>query len=133
MRKLVLQEWVSLDGYAAVKLNGIPKVVFSNTLKEAPWGKWPGAKVVPGDAVRETEKMKAGKGKDLVVWGSLSLAQSLIKANLIDEYHIYVCPTMVGGGKPLFPELEGYSKLKLVDFKKYDSGVMLLHYEPAFV
>jgi dihydrofolate reductase len=187
MRKLVLEEWISLDGYAVDKagqlnffpsteanrysdqdqlrfleridtillgratyqlfvdfwptatvdkeiisdtLNSLPKVVFSNTLKEAPWGKWPSARVVPGDAVREVAMMKAGKGKDMVLWGSLTLAQSLMQADLIDEYHIQVCPTLVGGGRALFPAMKAYANLKLVDLRRYATGVVYLHYEP---
>jgi dihydrofolate reductase len=188
MRKLILEEWVSLDGYAADKngelnffpsteenkysdsdqlaflesidtillgratyelfagfwptastdkeiiadrLNSLPKLVFSNSLTEAPWGNWPAARVVRGDAVTAVEKMKADAGKDMVLWGSISLAQSLIRADLIDEYHIQVCPTFLGSGRPLFPDLEGYGKLKLVDTRKYDTGVMFLKYRPG--
>lgn len=188
MRKLILQEWLSLDGFAedrdgqlgffpsteanrrsdqdqleflagidaillgrktyqlfagywptasaeqeivADRLNAIPKAVFSNTLREAPWGKWPGARIVPGDAVREVERMEARDGKDMVLWGSLSLAQSLIRAGLVDEYHIQICPTLAGGGRSLFPDLEAYSGLKLGDAKAYETGVVFLRYLPA--
>jgi dihydrofolate reductase len=187
MRKLILEEWLSLDGFAADrngqldffpateenkysdkdqlefldsidnillgrvtyqlfagfwptattdkeiiadKLNGIPKTVFSKTLTEAPWGKWPSARVFPGDAVREVKEMRGGDGKNMVLWGSISLAQSLIKEKMIDEYHIQICPTLVGGGRPLFPNLEGYANLKLTDSRKYDTGVIFLRYEP---
>jgi dihydrofolate reductase len=75
--------------------------------------------------------MKEADGKNMVLWGSLSLAQSLIKANLVDEFHIQICPTLVGGGRTLFPNLDGYANLKLVDIRKYDTGVMYLHYEPG--
>ncbi len=186
MRKLILEEWLSLDGYAedkngkldffpsteankyadedqlkfletidtillgrvtyelfadfwptatidteiiADKLNSIPKVVFSNTLKQAPWGKWPGAQVISRDAIQEVKKLKEQEGKNIVLWGSISLAQSLITANLIDEYHIQICPTITGGGKLLFPTIDSYTNLKLVDFKKFDTGVVLLKYE----
>ena len=67
----------------------------------------------------------------MVLWGSISLAQSLIKDNLVDEYHIQVCPKIIGGGRALFPPLNSYADLKLVDIRKYDTGVMYLHYEPV--
>jgi dihydrofolate reductase len=187
MRKLILEEWLSLDGFAADRdgnlnffpesdtdhfsdrdqlqfldtvdtillgrktyelfvdfwpsatsdkeiiadrLNELPKVVFSNTLSEAPWGQWPAARVVSGDALAEIRKMKAEDGKNLVLWGSLSLAQQLIAANLIDEYHLQICPTVVGGGRPLFPALPGYAALQRVSVRTYDTGVVFLHYEP---
>jgi dihydrofolate reductase len=186
MRKLILEEWLSLDGYAADKdgkldffpesatdqysdrdqlkfldtvdtillgrktyelfvsfwptatmdkeiiadrLNTIPKIVFSNTLREAPWGKWPPARVVAGDATTEIRRLKAEEGKHMVLWGSLSLAQQLIAANLVDEYHLQICPTVVGGGRPLFPHLESYAALNRVNIRTYDTGVVFLHYE----
>ena len=187
MRRLILQEWVSLDGYAvdgsgsldffpesetdkfsdtdqlafldsvdtillgrktyelfvgywptaktdeeiiADRLNGLPKLVFSNTLTEAPWGTWPAARVVPGDAVVEIGRLKEQKGKHMVLWGSLSLARDLMLADLIDEYHLQLCPTLVGGGRPLFPTREGFANLERVNVRTYDTGVVFLHYEP---
>src|SRR5829696_7866212 len=187
MRRLILEEWLSLDGYAvdgegtldffpssesdrfsdrdqlaflesvdtillgrktyelfvdfwpaattdreiiADRLNTLPKLVFSNTLKEAPWGTWSPARVVGGDAVTEIQRLKAQDGKHMVLWGSLSLAQDLIAADLIDEYHLQVCPTLVGGGRPLFPERQSYARLERVNVRAYDSGVVALHYEP---
>jgi dihydrofolate reductase len=187
MRKLILEEWVSLDGFAADRngqlnffpatekdqhsdshqlrfldtvdtillgrktyelfvdfwpaatteqeiiadrLNELPKIVFSNTLREAPWGTWPAARVVSGDAVAEIRRLKESDGKHMVLWGSLSLAQQLIAANLIDEYHLQICPTLVGAGRPLFPALPGYAALKRVTVRTYDTGVVFVHYEP---
>jgi dihydrofolate reductase len=66
----------------------------------------------------------------MVLWGSLSLAQNLIAANLIDEYHLQICPTMIGGGRQLFPSLLSYARLKRVNVRTYDTGVVFLHYEP---
>jgi dihydrofolate reductase len=65
-----------------------------------------------------------------VLWGSLSLAQDLIAANLIDEYHLQICPTIVGAGRRLFPDLQGYAHLRRVDVRSYDTGVVFVHYEP---
>ena len=187
MRRLILEEWLSLDGFAADKdgkldffpssetdkfsdrdqlkfldsvdtvllgrrtyelfvdfwptattdreiiadrLNTLPKVVFSNTLSEAPWGKWSPARVVRGDAVAEIKRLKGQAGKHMVLWGSIALAQALIAADLIDEYHLQICPTLVGGGRPLFPRLQGYANLKRVNVRTYDTGVVTVHYEP---
>ena len=187
MRKLILEEWLSLDGFAvdkdgnldffpasesdklsdrdqlkfldsidtillgrktyelfvdfwptattdkeiiADRLNTLPKIVFSNTLREAPWGTWPPAQVARGDALAEVKRLKAQEGKHMVMWGSLSLAQDLIAADLIDEYHLQICPTLAGGGRRLFPGLQSYARLKRVGMRTYDTGVVFLHYEP---
>lgn len=114
----------------APKLNGLSKMVFSKTLAEAPWGNEGRAEINAGDVVAEVRELKKGNGKDMVLWGSLSLAQALIQAHLVDEFHIQICPTLVGGGRPLFPDLDGYAKMKLIDFKRYDTGVMRMRYRP---
>lgn len=114
----------------ADRLNELPKLIFSNTLSEAPWGTWPPGRVVRGDAVAEIGRLKAQDGKHMVLWGSLSLAQDLIAADLIDEYHLQLCPTLVGGGRPLFPTRQGYANLERMNVRTYDTGVVFLHYEP---
>ncbi len=115
----------------ADKLNATHKIIFSNTLTTAPWGKWPDADVKQGDAVEAIKQLKQLPGKDLVMWGSISLAEALIKENLVDEYHIQLCPALTGGGRKLFPTDPGLSKLQLVSVKNYPSGNVLLKYVPA--
>ena len=113
----------------ADRLNTLPKIVFSKTLRDAPWGKWKPARVVSGDAVAEVRRLKALTGKNIVLWGSLSLTQSLISADLVDEYHLRIVPTLVGGGRRFFPSLESYRELKRTHVQSYDSGVQVVHYE----
>jgi dihydrofolate reductase len=62
----------------ADKLNSTPKIVFSQTLDRAPWGTWDEARIVKNSAVNEVAKLKRQSGKDMIIWGSISLAQSLI-------------------------------------------------------
>jgi dihydrofolate reductase len=114
----------------ADRLNAIPKLVFSNTLQDAPWGGFAPARVVRGDAVAEIRRLKAQRGKDMVLWGSLTLAQDLIAADAIDEYHLQVCPTVAGGGRRLFPDADAYARMERVGVRSYDSGVVALHYVP---
>jgi dihydrofolate reductase len=187
MRKLILEEWVSLDGHVtdkdgqldfftnltpdqnkysdldqlkfletidlivlgrktyelfvdfwptattdteviADKLNSIPKIVLSNTITEAPWGKWPAATIMSGDAVDTIRKLRTLPGKDMVIWGSISAAQSLMKADLVDEYHIQLCPVLTGGGRKLFTEDTAVKQLHLSEVRKYNTGVVFLNY-----
>jgi dihydrofolate reductase len=91
---------------------------------------WAPAQVVSGDAIAEIARLKARDGKSMVLWGSLSLAQQLMAADLIDEYHLQICPTILGGGRPLFAALAVPATLKRVSLRTYDTGVVFLHYEP---
>jgi dihydrofolate reductase len=93
-------------------------------------GKWPDAEIVNGDAADAIREFKKQPGKNMVMWGSISLAQSLIKENLVDEYHLQLCPVFTGGGRTLFPDLEDHKNLNLVETRKYDTGTIFLNYEP---
>jgi dihydrofolate reductase len=114
----------------ADKLNSIPKFVFSRSMQKAPWGKWPDATLIHTDAVESVKKMKSQDGKDMVLWGSISLAQSFMKENLIDEYHLRICPVVLGGGIPLFAKT-GKMNLELIESRTYPSGLVQLKYNTA--
>jgi dihydrofolate reductase len=62
----------------ADKLNSTPKIVFSRTLDRAPWGTWDEARILRHSAADELGRLKRQSGKNMVIWGSLSLAHSLI-------------------------------------------------------
>lgn len=68
----------------------------------------------------------------MILWGSVSLGHSLIKAGLIDEYQIRVCPAVFGEGKRLWPEGTPPGNLRLLGVKTYeDVGLAVFRYEPA--
>lgn len=69
----------------------------------------------------------------MVLWGSISLAQSLMKENLIDEYHVQLCPVLTGGGRSLFTEEINPQNLKLAEVRQYNTGTVFLNYQPANV
>jgi dihydrofolate reductase len=119
------------DHRFAGKLNAIPKVVFSRTLDRAPWGDWPEARVVKRSAADEVQELKSQPGKSLIVWGSISLAQSLMKARLIDEYRLVICPFVLGRGRPLFADDEVIRRLKFVSSTAWDLGAVSLKYLEA--
>jgi dihydrofolate reductase len=60
--------------------------------------------------------------------GGATLGASLMRLGLIDEYRIFVCPTVLGGGKPFFPALERRVDVKLLETKTLPGGVVLLRY-----
>jgi dihydrofolate reductase len=120
------------DKAFADKLNGIPKVVFSKTLTQASWGEWQPPRVVGTSATEEVTRLKQQSGKDMVIWGSLSLAQSLIDDKLVDEYQLIVCPIVLAGGRPLFHDRSSSIGMKLVKTQAFDRGAVLLAYEATF-
>jgi dihydrofolate reductase len=111
----------------ADKLNAMPKIVFSRTLKKAPWGTWNNVRIVKNNPAKEVATLKQGSGKDMVVWGSISVAQSLMSERLVDEYQLVLCPLVLGSGKPLFRDKDSFD-MKLLKTKSFDRGAVLLAY-----
>jgi dihydrofolate reductase len=109
-------------------LNATPKVVFSKTLDRAPWGDWDEAKVVKHSAAGEVAQLKQQAGKGIVIWGSISLAQSLMHDQLIDEYRLVVCPLALGSGRPLFRDQADMLEMKFLEARTFDRGAVLLKY-----
>ena len=112
----------------ADKLNATRKIVFSSTLARAPWGTWTEATVVKGSAAKEVATLKQQSGKDLIVWGSISVAQALTTERLIDEYRLVVCPVVLGEGRPLFRDGAQSYELRLQDARIFDKGAVRLTY-----
>jgi dihydrofolate reductase len=112
-------------------LNTTPKVVFSSTLEQAPWGSFEDARVVDGSASDEVRRLKGEPGKDMVVWGSLSVAQSLLRDGLVDEVQLWICPILLGSGRPLFPDGIDPRRMSFVETKNYEGGVVSLRVEPV--
>ena len=97
--QMFAQYWPNASGDEkpfADRINALRKIVFSNSLEHAPWGGYEPAEIIRTSAVKEVEQLKQQMGKDMVVWGSISLAQALMKQGLIDEYHLVVCPVVLG-------------------------------------
>jgi dihydrofolate reductase len=114
----------------ADRLNALHKIVFSRTLDAAPWGAREEASVVSGGPVEEITRLRQESGKDMVVWGSLSLAETLIRHNLVDEYRLVVCPIALSGGRALFNETVTPLRMMLVDVQPLDLGAVSLKYVP---
>ncbi len=67
-------------------------------------------------------------GKDIWLVGGAKLNASLLNANLIDEYLIFVLPIIIGDGISLFDQVSKHSFLNLKSTKSYSSNGIMLHY-----
>ena len=114
----------------ADKVNAIAKIVFSRTLESAPWGSFEDAEIARDDPREEIPRLKEREGKDVVVWGSLSLVEQLAEAGLVDEYQLWLLPVVLGGGTRLFPDGLAIGALELLEAKTSDRGSVLLRYRP---
>jgi dihydrofolate reductase len=99
------------------------KIVYSKTLETASTLRTRIEREFDAEAVRQ---MKAAAGRDITVGGP-DLAAQAIKAGLVDEYHLFVAPIMVGSGKQSLPN-NVRVKLELLDERRFGSGMVHLHY-----
>ena len=116
----------SQTGPDADIMNAQRKYVVSTTLKKADWNN---SKLIKGNIAEEIAKLKQEPGKDIAISGAGTLAQSLLKLGLIDEYSLLVYPVVLGSGKRLFAD-DSSTTLKLVEAKPLSSGVVHLTYQP---
>jgi dihydrofolate reductase len=127
--RMFVDYWPTAEGELMAELvNSTPKIVFSSKLDRAPWGRWEPARVRKGSAVDHVQRLRREPGRDVMVWGSISLAQSLLEAGMVDEIQLRVIPTMVGHGRTLLTEHSGRQDLTLLEAKPYASGIVSLRY-----
>jgi dihydrofolate reductase len=112
----------------ADKWNALRKVVFSKSLQRAPWGRWGEGTIVRGDVAEEVAKLRQTPGKDILVSGSISLVQALMRKDLIDVYRLVLCPTALGAGRKLFPDDRARS-IKVRSARALDRGAVSLVYD----
>ncbi len=112
----------------ADRFNSIPKYVVSTTLTEPAWNN---SHVIADDVLTAIRRLKDEDGQDLVIHGSGTLANSLMAANLIDEYRLMVSPVVVGAGRRLFPDGVIAPGFELVDVKGFSKGNVVLTYRPV--
>jgi len=108
----------------ADRINAMPKIVFSRTLRKVDWNN---ARLSNGDMVEEVLKLKQGNGKGLSI-GGISTIQTFMNLKMVDEFWLLVHPVIVGGGRRLFDGINAKLNLNLVDAKTFHSGVVVLHY-----
>ena len=99
------------------------KVVYSTTLAAAGTTRTRIERGFDPDAVRQ---LKAAAERDLTVGGP-DLAAHAITAGLVDEYHLFVWPVVVGGGKRFLPD-RARLQLELLDERRVGNGPVYLRY-----
>jgi dihydrofolate reductase len=109
-------------------LASIPKYVVSTTLTEPL--SWSNSALLKGDAMDAVARLKAEMEKDLVIFGSGVLIQSLIRHQLVDEYVLLIHPLILGNGRRLFPDEGARAVLTLCDVQKTSRGVIIATLRP---
>ena len=118
--------WQSRSGEWADRLNSLPKYVVSSTLEEP---RWNNATVLRGDVVNEVSKLKQELDGDIVVYGSIQLAHTLMEHDLVDELRLTIHPVVLGAGERLFGETSHRKPMRLVHTQTVGDSLALLTYK----
>ncbi|HEV8273544.1 MAG TPA: dihydrofolate reductase family protein [Chitinophagaceae bacterium] len=105
--------------------NKVSKIVLSKTISEKGLDN---TVVISDQLADKINKIKKQDGKNILIFGSPGASQSLLNQGLIDEFWLFVNPIILGQGMPLFKDITGTTKLKLVESKTFACGVIALHY-----
>ncbi len=121
------QAWPNSTDKGADWMNSIPKYVVTITLATADWNN---STIIRENIMEEVAQLKQQDGRNILVYGSGTLVDSLMEAGLVDEYRLLIFPVVVGSGKRLFKD-NRTAKLKLASSQNFDTGVTALIYHPA--
>ncbi len=106
----------------AKKMVDTQKIVFSKTVKTVNGNN---VRVENGDLVAAIDKLKAGAGKDIIVYGGAGFVTSMINHDLIDELNLFINPATIGSGLRIF---SGRKNLKLLCSATYGCGIVVNTY-----
>jgi dihydrofolate reductase len=107
-------------------MNAGRKVVFSRTLETAEWAN---TTIASGDTVEEIDRLRHGGDGHIVVWGGVSLWRSLMRLDLIDEWHLGLHPWIADEGTQLFDDVPSSYRLDLISSTAFQqTGILELQY-----
>lgn len=91
---------------------------------------WMNTQILQGEATEKVRSLKSEEGPEIQIYGSSGFLQTLIAADLIDEYLIWTYPLVLGHGKRLFEEGAPACALKLLETERSATGVIMSRYRP---
>lgn len=105
--------------------NAVQKIVISRTLTPV---NTRNCIIVRDNLADEISNLKMQAGKDILIFGSPSVANELMQHDLIDEYWIFINPVVFGEGIPLFNSNTKKANLSLASTKQFPNGEIALQY-----
>jgi dihydrofolate reductase len=120
--------WPHQDNSIAKAFNRATKYVVTHKPDQLDWKT---SVRIGGDVVDEVRRLKASDGPALHVWGSSATLQTLIGADIVDEYRLWIAPVVLGEGKRLFENGVPPRRLTLVETRSTPRGILVNTYHPA--
>jgi dihydrofolate reductase len=129
---------VTYEGFAAAwpamtddefgeRMNSVPKYVASTTLDKV---EWQNSRLIEGDVVEAVSALKQQEGQNILVGGSGELADTLLRAGLVDELRFLVSPVVLGSGRRFFKDGSPPKVMELAEAVTFASGVLAVTYRP---
>lgn len=112
----------------AARMNALPKVVFSRTLRAAGWSN---TTLVRDDLPGAVRRLKEEPGPDMAILGSGSIVTQLAAAGLLDTLQLVTNPVALGGGKAAFAALPHPLGFRLTKSRVFANGSVVSWYAPA--
>lgn len=112
-------------------INALPKYVVSSTLASAPWGPRASLQILRGDGVDAVRALRERTQGDVIVWGSLTLSEALLRAGAADLLRLRMLPLMLGTGRGVWPADAGLRRLVPDRAMSFDNGCVLLSFATA--
>ena len=117
--------WRTAEDSAVTRyMNALPKLVASRTLTGSDWNNTR----VTADIVGEIAALRAAPGKNIYVFGSAELVDSLLKENQIDELMLAIVPVRLGEGTLFFKAGGEQRRLDLLEARPLKNGTVILRY-----
>lgn len=123
--------WPSADPATepvATPINKLPKFVVSSKLQSAPWGAKHSAEILRGEGVAAVRDLRQRFAANLIIWGSLSLGDALLRAGEVDVLRLRVLPVLLGRGRSFAPSDLGLRQMSLASAKSFPGGLVVLEY-----
>jgi dihydrofolate reductase len=129
---------VTYEGFAAAwpamtddefgeRMNSVPKYVASTTLDKV---EWQNSRLIEWDVVEAVSALKQQEGQNILVGGSGELADTLLRAGLVDELRFLVSPVVLGSGRRFFKDGSPPKVMELAEAVTFASGVLAVTYRP---
>ena len=119
------RHWSNEKGPIADFMNAVDKRVASRTLEDVTWNN---AHLIEDDVAETIRALKREDGKNIYVFGSADLLETLLAADLVDEYRICLAPVVLGSGTPLFKAGRSSKPMALLDARPLETGGVILRY-----
>jgi dihydrofolate reductase len=112
----------------ATFINGVAKYIATSAPLDRDWAD---AAVIDGDLVEFVRDLKDQAGGDIGVHASISVAQALLAADVVDELRLVIAPTVVGSGRRLLDGLPSI-RLEWIDSATSSAGQLLVGYRVIY-